>query len=565
MSSRSLRNEVERTLFTYTPHISSSSVQGEHERLTMVEKLLTRVNPLKLAKMLIIGGCCLLLFSLYLLATATTANLNAKNLFQYWKWKSSKLLMADMHEEPDVLHHLSEENYIDQSAMCLDGEYPEGNPLSSTNPIIKLTFPGPVDDEWPPTSNQSSDDFEKFYVRAINQRYFERIKYSVMRSSCRPRFIVFTCKDSMMCGGFGDRTRGLVGALYLAMATNRIFHINWSKGPANLADYFLINAELYFKDNEKSLRNYLISSYNDKVNQAYQSSMSRMTFLDKADQNKYINYTNRILSDSVDISGPSEFATMKGEYIEINSNSFISIAAIFPNNATALTTRRVQFLEDYYNFTKNNKVALTISAPDLISAALRCILGIPTERLKRSYSSLTAQSAGSVKVFEEMTKFGIQVRTGMTSFEQVKGKIEKKEQQQCFSNFLWQMIANSSVEIKTLSRVITFITSDSDNATNYLVASLTPALRVVTTFGLATHIDKKGQDDDLDWHDIDKPFIDFYALTRMDALLISRSSYGEMAAALSRVPTWRFRKDNEALGHTLCYFYPWKISSLEME
>ncbi|XP_053391828.1 uncharacterized protein LOC128554587 [Mercenaria mercenaria] len=76
--------------------------------------------------------------------------------------------------------------------------------------------------------------------RLLTEENMENIKvYSVNQCKSR-RYLVYTCDHSKLCGGWGDRQKGIVSSFLLALLTNRTFIINMTD-PCQLENFLLAN------------------------------------------------------------------------------------------------------------------------------------------------------------------------------------------------------------------------------------------------------------------------------------------------------------------------------------
>lgn len=62
-------------------------------------------------------------------------------------------------------------------------------------------------------------------------------RQALMRGEQRP-ILLWRCHSHDKCGGTGDCLRGLTTAFYLAVATKRIFFIDWAKCSFNFTNWF---------------------------------------------------------------------------------------------------------------------------------------------------------------------------------------------------------------------------------------------------------------------------------------------------------------------------------------
>ncbi|ORX94340.1 hypothetical protein K493DRAFT_315532 [Basidiobolus meristosporus CBS 931.73] len=73
------------------------------------------------------------------------------------------------------------------------------------------------------------------------QTRYNSIMELAERYSCPPaQTIAYVCGQNDLCGGVGDRIQGVISTFYLALLTDSLFHIEWSK-PLPLQEFIVPN------------------------------------------------------------------------------------------------------------------------------------------------------------------------------------------------------------------------------------------------------------------------------------------------------------------------------------
>ncbi|XP_060607954.1 uncharacterized protein LOC132760075 [Ruditapes philippinarum] len=114
--------------------------------------------------------------------------------------------------------------------------------------------------------------------QTLNNDVLQNIKVSNITYCKKQRFLVYKCDSSMLCGGWGDRQKGIVSTFLMAILTNRVFVIDMDK-PCKLDNILLPNiydwSLCYNFVKTVSKRNIIQLSYTDnlvKVKETLQSS-----------------------------------------------------------------------------------------------------------------------------------------------------------------------------------------------------------------------------------------------------------------------------------------------------
>ena len=166
----------------------------------------------------------------------------------------------------------------------------------------------------------------------------------------------------------------------------------------------------------------------------------------------------------------------------------------------------------------------------LVAAILRFVIGKPNGKLSKLYEECVGFYLSGEN---SLIKVGIQIRNGdpgLSRFEDDK-----------FDRFVTKLLQDFPVEHER-QNIFIFDTGDSNDKFNSLIEKLRKVKFQVITSGETfpqlqfSHVDRNsGQ-----WLSEAKTYLDWYALTQMDRLYISRSGFGETAALISMVPTQHF-------------------------
>ena len=366
-------------------------------------------------------------------------------------------------------------------------------------------------------------------AKAISTRLHELFKKTMtdqfvnQSSTDKPlRFLSYSCELWMTCGGFGDRLKGIAALLYLAIASDRYFHIEMLK-PIGFDRYFRINSKWY---DGISRNDYLFEVRRANVHRLWQWAV------DEHDQ------------ELVEMVGNySSFSNHFSEIdnIEITSNRFNSIQAIFDN--PYYKDKIISVLPEFSNYeSETKKLDLGI----LISAAFQFVMQEPTFDMNKLVEKIFIDNqVDQVNNF----KIGIQIRTCLKKWYEEGTRVDEAFQLKCFVEKVLRITNHLGAKIKN---VTIFVTSDSDSVVNKLRQIFQSVDNSTITFNIfdtseylqnTPHLDRtsvKSSDRHEQWLEMAKVFVDWYILSKMDVLLISRSSYGETASLMSLVPTWQF-------------------------
>ena len=282
------------------------------------------------------------------------------------------------------------------------------------------------------------------------------------------------------CGGFADRLKGVASAFAVALTFNKPFRLKWHRN-SYIEDYFDIEPSFLNFDGSSAIK-YFINQRTELLNTCK-----------KMELNVVANLT--ILSNSIDgVQGILENPVFK------NGN----LPKLFPG------------------------FDIESDQSPFIAAIMRFVIGKPNSKLMELYEECIGSHLGE----GDLLKVGVQIRNGDRKLPNFK---EDK-----FDLFETQLLEDFPSE-SDREKVIVFITGDSNERFISLIDKLRQNFRVVTSGETCqqlqfNHIDKTAGH----WISEAKTYLDWYALTQMDRLYISRSGFGETAALISMVPTQHF-------------------------
>ena len=402
----------------------------------------------------------------------------------------------------------------------------------------------------------------KLVEMAIKQKYFESIKFDE-----NAKFVTIPCKEfpfrimpkrnvpfqydapyhgQLACTGLGDRFRGVVTGLYLAIALGRLFKIDWDP-PADISQFFQINEKLY----PAELANkYKIAEENSNF-QSYMLNRSNSYFiLHNSDFNEW-----PLISLLANVSFPTEKAP-RYDNIYYMSNRWAGLEGVVQNVNNRPRFKAI-FPEQVLNF------HLTDYLP-LISGAMRALFSVPDQRLQRLIDQTIDQAVG-LQHWQHSVKIGVQIRMASgEGWSRVNPKFVR-----CFveevESIIQLRIRNSlGLPVAADKPIVIFLSIDSDQVepiasefverlqlvgkqqTGRRSQAVVPKLFWSGAFlnltyhhvahSLSAHISDQ-------WQAMAKNFVDWSLMSQCDHLVISRSGFGESASLFSLAPTRRFRHD----------------------
>ena len=347
---------------------------------------------------------------------------------------------------------------------------------------------------------------------AFRRNYYAKINRNIKDKGHGTKFVEATCTFLQpKCGGWGDRLRGLAATFVLAIASDRVFHVQHSV-PVDLNEFFYLNHHLYNVSEEdlEAKRGKAYDGGSIVYNQikAKETSMSMKTI--DSIRNGLANYS----------------------YAGFVSNRYAGLTVLFKNQPYSDNLMKMS------GFPLGNLSNGHFDFPLFISAAFRSVLGQRKPKLENLISKVLEQQIGLEK-WEKSLKIGVQIRTGGFSGldpDFVLGVVP--EQVQCFTNEVAYLInerLRKSPSFKEKAEQISiFVSSDWQDATNSF-RNYFKNVKGVEIFDTDTddlpinHLDGENARNSGQWQDVAKVYVDWNLLTRMDFLFISSSGYGETA------------------------------------
>ena len=338
--------------------------------------------------------------------------------------------------------------------------------------------------------------------------YFHLLIISTLIILKLKNWVAFKCDGESGCGGFGDRIRGVASVFLMAIAMDRPFRLIWHR-KSRFEDYF--NVEKAFLDET------------DNGNDHY-----RIEFKDSVKEMELFKRTKNLT-----------WIQSKVNNLEIQCNSIAGIQGLLENPAFV----RDKIPKWFPGFNVEQDRA------ELVAAVLKFIVGRPNEKLMELYNTCVASHFVGKNL-----KIGVQIRNGDHGEIRVKA-----ENYDCFAE---KIVKDFPSQTNNREKIVIFVTGDSNDKFRNLVDQLRRSdFHVVTSSDVCgqltfSHIDKNLGDQT--WLSEVKSYLDWFALTQMDRLYISRSGYGETASMISLVPTQRFIHWS-----TTCDFQPYSMDIRE--
>lgn len=299
--------------------------------------------------------------------------------------------------------------------------------------------------------------------------------------SVRPRFTTFSIPDdpNEFVGGFGDRLLGMVTVFYASLATGTTFGIKWNR-PYNIKSYFNVPCASDVPAGAKKIIS--IDAWDHFLGQDWRND----------DHNNLTYHTNaRHWKHVVDTAA--------------NSNSPPS---------SIVTDLRVDQLSERM----------------LFKVAIDTLFAHPMSKIRHKTDRILSYGLPIV---------GVQIRTGgkQPAFTDVATR-HPVQSATCFAE-------EAQKACSALEKCLIFLTSDSVPAANIFMERLVHVCPkhlcrfVKQVHGQALHTDRTDNNDvaGLTQHELDslwtKSVLDWWLLKHADALIISRSGFGETAAMAS--------------------------------
>ena len=349
------------------------------------------------------------------------------------------------------------------------------------------------------------------------------------------RFISIFCprreEIGDLCGGLGDRFRGMPGMFFTAMITNTIFVLEIMR-PVSFGDFFKVN-QVWYNVTENVLKNAIEKSKRIPM----QHSDAKKITNDSLDSRGFFPHHLFSFFNSFENNPYSFYQLSRGTKYDIfpllkyfpifeNSNNRVLVNELFPNLNPFKISR--------------------IQASVFSSAVLNLGFGHPQKRLVDLFEELLKKYGLDWKIWKNSLTLGVQVRFNRPDFGEVKKSVSPN-QLHCFVGKVIKVAKNAR---KIGQQVIVFVTSDVETTSLYFKQNLRNLAIVidsniinkryhVTTMHLDTGSFSK--DPNIRWHQAATAYFDFYILgSLVDMKVVSLSGFSRVASQWSMKPTWVF-------------------------
>ena len=341
--------------------------------------------------------------------------------------------------------------------------------------------------------------------------FLQHQKDLAKKSGCLPPRYVHRCHEPP-CGGLGDRIKGAILSFYMSLFWGFSLEFRWDY-PSQISDFFVTaNSDILSLDTPADLN--------------AESDFKIFSYIDQFDASFY---------EQTDFGTAWNFTT-------VESRTNADMWHIVKKN------RHIHFSQFPY--------IQRLDKLEMANIAMQLLLQ-PNSYLIREMQNYTNEIAG----FDEMFKIGIQLRTGDASMiKNYDGQAPVRHSADC--GFLFAQEALKLCLRKPARQCLFFITSDSEDATVTIKETISKSLSndtffILETQGQAAHIDKVSLDANVketrEYYL--KTYLDWAFLTKMDALVISRSGFGETAAWASMARALVFVQDKANLTNSVFVDY----------
>ena len=400
-----------------------------------------------------------------------------------------------------------------------------------------------------------------FVIERIQNLYFKPLSFKIASqfrgSSVEPapslKVLAYTCEDWMMCGGLGDRMKGLPALFYAAIGSNRIFHMDWEK-PIDMSRFFEINNDWYDLPRETYLGVRMKAKKKRDWEWVTDDQQNRRLFRDFSSDKFEEIYQDR---DSIDFTSNR----LRALEIVFHNQHFVNgLSNIFPE----LADQTFQPTMDGNSFIDRQKQSFQVDYQLLASIALRLMFSEPQSNMTSiELKILKEHSIEPREWFDNLgkrkfLKIGLQIRMCSEEWNEGGGRVEM-DQTDCF--------AEKVCEISSLYpdvSIVVFLTGDNEKALERLEQRLTFEKHTVINTAkfmaenynaTLKHLDRSAvsKNETQSWHETALNYIDWIFLTQMDFLFISRSGFAETASIYSMAPTWLFEHNDKS---KTCPFRP---------
>ena len=349
----------------------------------------------------------------------------------------------------------------------------------------------------------------------VRDTYFER-NVDVFKYGADADLAFFTnvCPVVDQCAGFGDRFRGIVTSFYIAVATGRIFHIETEE----ICEFFQLNDQLYQLPPDE---------YNEKYNKLKNTNSTDYLFIEIYGQENFVMYLNSVEFQET-MSTSRNFNLYTNRYAGLESMlRFHTFASV---------------IEKTSKFKLGSVEIGHFDYPLFISAALRIVFSQPTQNFDQLYRETIGQAVGW-QIWNCSLKIGTQIRTGLIGNANAHSDWSKlaPNRTKCFIERIQQMVSdpifklyqsqNANCNDNGKNRhVVVFVTSDSKETSKKAVEEISKQSQQQGTDG-TVHVFSTSQvvQKESLWDSRALKYLDWFLLTKMDYLLISKSGFGETA------------------------------------
>jgi hypothetical protein len=317
-------------------------------------------------------------------------------------------------------------------------------------------------------------------------------------------------------GGFGDRLRGMVTTYYLAIMTNSSFAVDWTR-PYDLSHFFAL----------PSCGRHAAAAKRPKSKQGSTGDSDDVASSSSSESSD-VGGNDTVVRTAIDdwtYFTESLFLDDTGKNLEISTNSFhwkeVVRNQAFRERAASLGLLR-------------------LSQAELFQLAIDELFGDPKSVVRDSFESVMRRLAGYQK--SAVPYVGVQIRLGGKNSNPVSGWVDparhSPDEVQCFAAEAVRMCHR--MRIRSI-----FVTGDSEEAVRAFEnavaresasassSSHSPPPIVVQVPGIIGHTDRSSVVTEHAQHVWLKSILDWWALKHAEALVISRSGFGETAALAS--------------------------------
>ncbi|ORY06207.1 hypothetical protein K493DRAFT_372364 [Basidiobolus meristosporus CBS 931.73] len=329
------------------------------------------------------------------------------------------------------------------------------------------------------------------------QKRYNSIMELAETYSCPPtQTIAYVCGQDDLCGGVGDRIQGVISTFYLALLTNSLFHIEWSK-PLPLQEFIVPNRTGIDWIGAGSTK--ALGSKIPVFDYGYPDSLQ---IIEDANSMNFLKSWSRY------------------EHINIHSNQAFWVRLTKNNTWGAQAAKNYQLDQ--------------LPPSYLYTIASRLLLSTPSNKLQPYIDEITKQWKDKTAY-----KIGLHIRTGGEGAWDDPKRVDVSVAVGCFVDEAIAIYNDFAKNHPSPPMPIFFVATDSQHATDLLREQLGKFnYTVYTSHGNITHLDRAQEGNLFD--DNVRTYADWFVLHQMDALVITRSGFSETVAAMTLKPTRRY-------------------------